>query len=105
MKDFEFLSLDFCRHSSQAFPCPDDESGHLICPCFPDVADKSFIHNKFINHSPALFSDKFGTVKGMVCSFNLTGSTPVHSQPCQCQCPSPHPIFAKAEENCQRFSS
>ena len=74
--EFEFQSLDFCRHSSQTFPCSEDAFSCLICSCLPGVPDDRAKLDELIRGFPALFSDKLGTVRGMVCHLDLTDSTP-----------------------------
>jgi hypothetical protein len=86
-KEFEFHSLDFCKDPSRAFPCSEETFRRLICPCFPDVHDNSAKLSELIRSFPAIFSDKLGTVKGMVCHLDLSDSTPVLWRPHQCSPP------------------
>jgi hypothetical protein len=58
-----------------------------MCPCVPEVPENSTEIDKLVRSFPALFSDKLGTVNGMVCHFDLTDSTPVRSRPYQCSPP------------------
>jgi hypothetical protein len=66
----EFWSLDFCRHSSQAFACSEDEFNRLKCFSLLDVLDNS-AELELIPSFPAL-SAKLGTMAGMLCHINLT---------------------------------
>jgi hypothetical protein len=80
-KEFDFQPLDFCRNSQQAFPCSDEEFGLLMCPCLPEVTDNSCQLSKLVQSFPALFSDRLGTAKWVVCHLDLTDNTPVRSRP------------------------
>jgi hypothetical protein len=51
------------------------------------LPDDSTKINKMILSFHVLFSDKFGTVEGMVCNTNPTDTTPGHSGPYQCSPP------------------
>jgi hypothetical protein len=55
-----------------------------MCPCLPDLRDNSTKFDELIRSFSALFSDKLGTVKGMVCLLDVTESTSVRSRPYQC---------------------
>jgi hypothetical protein len=68
---------------SQAFLCSEDAFSRLMCSCLPDVPDNSAKFDEFIRSFPILFSDKSGTVKGMVYHLALTDSTSVSSRPYQ----------------------
>jgi transposase InsO family protein len=86
-KEFDFRSLEFSKHPSQLFPCSEDAFARLACPCFPAVQNDSARLDQLIQSFPALFSDKLGAVKGMVCHLDLTDRTPVRSRPYQCSPP------------------
>jgi hypothetical protein len=85
--EFEFWCPDLSRVSSLQFQCSEDAFCHLTCPCLPAAPDHSAELDELIRSFPALFSDKMGTVKGMVCLIDLTDSTQVRSRPYQCSPP------------------
>jgi hypothetical protein len=70
--------------SSQAFPCSEEVFNLLMCSCLPDGPDNSAEFVELIRSFPALFSDKLGTVKWMVCHLEVTDNTSVRSRPYQC---------------------
>jgi hypothetical protein len=51
------------------------------------VSDSSAELDKLVRSFPGLFSDEFGTVKGMVCYLDLFDSTRVRSRPYHCSPP------------------
>jgi hypothetical protein len=65
-QEFESQSLDFGNFASPAFPCSHGELSHLMRPCLSEALDNSTKIDKLVPSFPALFSDKLGTVKGMV---------------------------------------
>jgi hypothetical protein len=86
-EEFEFWCPDLSKLPSLRFPCPEDAFSYLTCPCLPAMPDHSAEPEEFIRSFPVLFSDKLGTVKGMVCHIDLTDSTPVRSRSYQCSPP------------------
>jgi hypothetical protein len=86
-EEFEFWCPELSKLPSLQFPCSEDAFSHLTCPCLPAVPDHSTELDELIWSFPALFSNKLGTVKGMVCHIDLTDSTPVRSRPYQCSPP------------------
>jgi hypothetical protein len=85
--EFQLQGLDSCRKSCLAFPCTDEEFGRLVCPCLPEITDNPSKLDSLVKTFPALFSDRLGTAKGMVCHLDLMDSTPVRSRPYQCSPP------------------
>jgi predicted aspartyl protease len=73
--DFSFESFDIAKCNSQEFPCFNDVLRSLLCGSLPDDSLHSAEITAFIRSFPALFSDKLGTVKGMVCHIDLSDTT------------------------------
>jgi hypothetical protein len=80
-REFEFECI------SQEFPCSNDVLARLLCGSLSSGSDNTAELAGLIRSFPALFSDKFGTVKGMVCHLDLSDSTPVRWRPYQCPPP------------------
>jgi hypothetical protein len=76
-REFVFELLDLGKCISQQFSCPNDVLGSLLCPSLSVGSDESAEIATLIRSFPALFSDKLGTVKGMVCHLDLSDSIPV----------------------------
>jgi hypothetical protein len=78
-REFDICSLDLCKDSSLSFPCSEEAFSRLVCPCFPILRDDSNRFDRLIRSFPALFSDKLGNVKGILCHLDLTDGIPVRS--------------------------
>jgi hypothetical protein len=85
--EFEFAWLDVTKRAPQEFPCPREESSHLMCESVKEVAEDSGTLNNLMQDFPALFLEELGTVKGLVCHLDLVDNTPVRSRPYQCPPP------------------
>jgi hypothetical protein len=79
-REFPFESLDIGKCTSLEFPCPNDVFTSLLCGSLPDEPQFSTYIDLLISF-PALFFDKLGTVKGMVCHLDLSDTVPVRSRP------------------------
>jgi hypothetical protein len=85
--NFPFETFDIAKCNSQEFPCSNEVLGSLLCGSLPDESLHSADITALIRSFPALFSDKLGTVKGMVCHIDLSDTIPVRSRPYQCSPP------------------
>jgi hypothetical protein len=85
--EFDFESMDLGKCKSQEFPCSYDALQKLLCGSIPGGSDNSAEIAKLMRSFPALFSDRLGTVKQMVCQLDLSDNIPVRSRPYQCSPP------------------
>jgi hypothetical protein len=86
-KQFEFETPDLSGGLSSTFPCPQEAASCLLCGSLQAGLEEPVDTAKPVCDFPALFSDKLGTVKGMVCHQDLTDTVPVRSKPYQCSPP------------------
>jgi hypothetical protein len=76
-RDFEFHPLDLCKSLSHAFQCHEETFHSSVCPCLLEGSGLPVEIKKLMQRFPALFSDKLGTAKGMVCHLELIDNIPV----------------------------
>jgi hypothetical protein len=76
------LSFDCWKNRADVLPCLEDQLMGLACQCSASPSIE-----RVVEGFPKLFSEKLGTVKGMVCEIELTDNAPVCSRPYQCSPP------------------
>jgi hypothetical protein len=82
---FQFEALALPKGESPSFPCGSEEMNRLTSFVLPKSGPSEV--DQLVEKFPELFSDKLGTVKGMVCDIDLTDEVPVRSRPYQCSPP------------------
>ena len=86
-QEFDFEQFDLAKCMSRNFPCAEKIVAGLGCGSLSAGPEESRDVADLLRSFPALFSDKLGTVKGMVCHLDLSDSVPVRSRPYQCSPP------------------
>jgi hypothetical protein len=81
---YDFERLDFWSRDSHSFPCPEQELTKLAAYSSPMSQLDSRNLDQFVRSLPNLFSERLGTVKGMVCELDIVDDQPVRSRPYQC---------------------
>jgi hypothetical protein len=84
---YDFEPFKFSEQRYGVFPCTEEALQELVAYTSPvGVADSRKL-DQLVLAFPNLFSDRLGTVKGMVCQLDLTDDIPVRSRPYQCSPP------------------
>jgi hypothetical protein len=86
-REFKIESLYFDKGNSQEFPCSCGALEELLCGSISSGSENSAELAKLTRSFPSLFSDRLGSVKGMVCHLDLSDNVPVRSRPYQCSPP------------------
>ena len=78
---YKFESLALSKGDSLVFPCTIEEVKR------GSLNSNSCRIDQLVEEFPELFSEKLGTVKGVLCDIDLTDLVPVRSRPYQCSPP------------------
>jgi hypothetical protein len=81
---FQFESLDSSKQYSNIFPCAEGDLDRLSAFCTSLGPTQTRQLDQVVSEIPILFSDKLGTVKGMICDIDLSDDIHVRSRPYQC---------------------
>jgi hypothetical protein len=80
---FQFEAIDSSKQYSNFFPCAEDDLDRLSAFCTYLGPTQTRQLDQVVSEFPSLFSDKIGTVKGMICDIDLSDDIPVRSRPYQ----------------------
>ena len=86
-QEFPFEAFDLQLCASHNFPRSKKVVTGLMCESLSAESSESADILGLLRSFPALFSERLGTVRGMVCHLDLTDSHPVRSRPYQCSPP------------------